>query len=257
MAVHALAHAAFADRRDEARDIILPDEIVQVVVGLQDDAAAASAIAAARAALGDVSLAMERDTAFAAVPRLRVNFYFVNEHDVVAPTKKARPKPRLEIGWRKLILRGGGFRHNDIHAAAVLVELHLAVGEREQRPVAAGADIFARDKFAAALADDDAARADDLPAKFFYAQPFADAVATVANATLTFFMCHKPEKLTVNSLDFDDRQFLTMSDGFVITLAAFHLEREFLLAADVFDHVGLDASRRSRWACPRRACRRD
>jgi hypothetical protein len=31
---------------------------------------------------------MERDTAFAAVPRLRVNFYFVNEHDAVAPTKK-------------------------------------------------------------------------------------------------------------------------------------------------------------------------
>ena len=27
-----------------------------------------------------VSLAMERDAAFAAVPRLRVNFYFVNEH---------------------------------------------------------------------------------------------------------------------------------------------------------------------------------
>jgi hypothetical protein len=24
---------------------------------------------------------MERDTAFAAVPRLRVNFYFVNEHE--------------------------------------------------------------------------------------------------------------------------------------------------------------------------------
>jgi hypothetical protein len=24
---------------------------------------------------------MERDAAFAAVPRLRVNFYFVNEHD--------------------------------------------------------------------------------------------------------------------------------------------------------------------------------
>jgi hypothetical protein len=24
---------------------------------------------------------MERDTAFAAVPRLRVNFYFINEHD--------------------------------------------------------------------------------------------------------------------------------------------------------------------------------
>ena len=80
MAVHALALAAFADRRDEARDVILADEIVQVVVGLQNHAAAASAVAAARAALGDVSLAVERDTAFAAVSRLRVNFYFVNEH---------------------------------------------------------------------------------------------------------------------------------------------------------------------------------
>src|SRR5450631_1501279 len=108
MTIHALAHAAFTGRRDEARDVILPDEIVQVVVGLEDDAAAASAVAAARAALGDVSLAMERDTALAAVPRLRVNFYFVNEHDAVAPTKKARPKPRLEIGWRKLVFRGGG-----------------------------------------------------------------------------------------------------------------------------------------------------
>jgi hypothetical protein len=83
--VHALAHARVAARRDEARDVILADEIVEVVVGLQDDAAAASAVAAARAALGDVSLAMERDTAFAAVPRLRVNFYFVNEHEIILP----------------------------------------------------------------------------------------------------------------------------------------------------------------------------
>src|SRR5271169_6828660 len=135
--------------------------------------------------------------------------------------KKARPKPRLEIGWRKSVFRGGGLRHH-VHAAAVLVELHLAVGEREQRPVAAGADVFARDKFAAALADDDAARADDRAAKFFYAQPLADAVAAVLDATLTFFMCHKPEKLTFDLLDFDDRQFLTMPDGFVITLTAFH-----------------------------------
>ena len=55
-------------RRDEARDVILADEIVQVVVGLQNHAAAPSAVAAARPALGDVSLAMERDAAFAAVP---------------------------------------------------------------------------------------------------------------------------------------------------------------------------------------------
>ncbi len=87
VAVHALAHARVAARRDEARDVILPDEIVEVVVGLQDHAAAASAVAAARAALGDVGLAMERDAAFAAVPRLRVNFYFVNEHDCFFQTE--------------------------------------------------------------------------------------------------------------------------------------------------------------------------
>jgi hypothetical protein len=174
------------------------------------------------------------------VAGLCVNFYFVDEHDLIAPTKKARPKPRLEIGWRKLVFRSGGNLRDDIHAAAVLVELHLAVGECEQRPVTAGADILARDKFAATLTDDDAARADNRAAKFFYAEPFADAVATVANTSLTFFMCHKPEKLTFDFFDFDDRQFLTVTDGFVITFAALHLESQFLVATFVFDHVGND-----------------
>ena len=64
----------------------------------------------------------------------------------------------------------------------VLVEQHCAVGEREQRPVATNADVLAGDEFAAALADDDAARRDDLPAKFFHAEPFADAVAPVPDA---------------------------------------------------------------------------
>src|SRR5882724_7462546 len=80
MTVHALAHAAVTGFGDEARDVILLDEIVEVVVGLEDDAAAASAVATAGAALGDVSLAMERDTAFAAVAGLGVNFNFVDEH---------------------------------------------------------------------------------------------------------------------------------------------------------------------------------
>ena len=47
----------------------------------KDHAAAASAVAAAGPALGHERLAMERDTAFAAVPRPRVNFDFVNEHE--------------------------------------------------------------------------------------------------------------------------------------------------------------------------------
>ena len=143
----------------------------------------------------------------------------------------------MKFCFRNLILRGGGFGH-DVHAAAVLVELHLAVHERKERPIAARADIFARDELAAALAHDDAARADDLAAKFFHAKPFADAVAPVADAALTFFMCHKV--LSVDRRDFHHSQFLTMTDGLVITFAAFHLEREFLFAALVLDDIRHD-----------------
>ena len=80
MAVHTLAHARLAVPGDEPRDIVLRDEIVEVVVRLQRHVAAAPAVAAAGPALGDVGLAMEGDAALAAVPRLRVNFYLVDEH---------------------------------------------------------------------------------------------------------------------------------------------------------------------------------
>ncbi len=78
--VHALAKARFPDLGDEARDIILRDQVVEVVVSLQDHAAAAPAVAAAGPALGNVSLTMESNTALAAVSRPRVNFDFVDEH---------------------------------------------------------------------------------------------------------------------------------------------------------------------------------
>ncbi len=70
----------FAVLRDELRLIILGDEVVQVVVGFEDDIAAAPAVAAAGAALGAILLALERHAAFAAVAGSRVNFDFVNEH---------------------------------------------------------------------------------------------------------------------------------------------------------------------------------
>jgi hypothetical protein len=44
-----------------------------------------------------------------------------------------------------------------------LIERHFAVNEREQSPIAARADVVARHELGPALADDDAARADDLP----------------------------------------------------------------------------------------------
>jgi hypothetical protein len=104
--------------------------------------------------------------------------------------KKARRVASPEILLRRLILRHCGTRH-DVDATTALVKFHMAIFEGEQGPVATGADIDAGQKLGPALADDDAAGMDKFPAVFFYAQPFADAVATVFDAALTFLMCHK------------------------------------------------------------------
>jgi hypothetical protein len=88
-----------------------------------------------------------------------------------------------------LVLGVGAGNHVD--AAASLVEEDLPIGEREEGPIAASADVLARDEFRTALTDDDAAGGDELAAKFLDAKPFADAVAAVANAALTFLVSHK------------------------------------------------------------------
>ena len=88
-----------------------------------------------------------------------------------------------------LVRRGHRFRH-DIDALAVLVETHPAVLQREERPIAPGTDIGAGNKFRSALPDKDARGGDEFPAKRLDPQPLADAVASVADAALTFLVCH-------------------------------------------------------------------
>ncbi len=158
------------------------------------------------------------------------------------PIKKARLLASPLKSLMKDLIRGDGFSH-DVDAAAVFIEQHFAVLEGEQCPIAADADVFACGKFTAALTDDDAAGGDEFATERFNAKPFADAVASVANAALTFFMCHKFLKLglKLNFFDLDDRQFLAVADGLVIALAAFHLESEFLFAALVFHDISDDA----------------
>jgi len=80
---------------------------------------------------------------------------------------------------------------DDIDPMSVLVERHLAINECEESPIAAGANILAGDELGAALPNEDAASGDELSAKPFYSESLADAVATVADAALTFLMCHK------------------------------------------------------------------
>jgi len=78
----------------------------------------------------------------------------------------------------------------DVDPSSAAIEADATVDERENRIIAAEADIFARQKFRAALADNDVAGDHGLAAEPFYTEPFADAVPAILNATLSFFMSH-------------------------------------------------------------------
>jgi hypothetical protein len=186
----------------------LGDQIVEIVVRLQNNIPAASAIAAARPAFGTVLLTLESDTTFSAMAGTGVYFDLVDEH-----FSKRQPEPELE-SFRfsnqshvprnkkgearhlalKILLRqsvsGSRIRYH-INAAAPFIKHHFAIRERKQGPVTTGTHILTRDKFRSALADKDASRRDELTAKSFYSQTLADAVASVPNTALTFLMCHK------------------------------------------------------------------
>jgi hypothetical protein len=150
----------------------LRHEIVQIVVGLENDAAAAPAIAAAGTSLGAIGLAQEGDASLAAVAGPGIDFYFIDK------------QKKSVLGQFRLWLRF------HVDAAALFIEQNPSIRQGEERPIAPGADVLAGDKLGAALADQDAAGGDQLTAKFFDAEAFADAVASVAHTALTFLMCH-------------------------------------------------------------------
>jgi hypothetical protein len=184
------------------------------MIGFQDHIAPTTAIAATRTSLGPVLLALERDAPFAAVAGSGINLNLIDEHKnkflrgehlfsgvaaglqlpVTMPHKKgeARASPCNRFGTGSAL----GFHRRfglDIHPVAIPIKTDFAIGQRKQRPIPARADILAGDKFGSPLANQDAARCDELAAIPLYAQPLADAVAPIADAALTFLMCHKTE----------------------------------------------------------------
>src|SRR5688572_11338388 len=83
------------------------------------------------------------------------------------------------------------------HVSLASLELDLAVLQREDRVIAAQADIEAGMELGASLADDDGAGGDELPAVDFDSSVLCIAVATVLGGALTLLMCHvSPSKLT-------------------------------------------------------------
>jgi hypothetical protein len=78
----------------------------------------------------------------------------------------------------------------DVDPSPAAVEADVAVNQREDGVIAAKADVLSGKKLCSALADDDIAGHDQLAAESFYTKPFADAVAAILNAALSFFVCH-------------------------------------------------------------------
>src|SRR5256885_11607182 len=132
----------------------------------------------------------------------------------------------------------------DVHAATSAIEPNVAVDERENRVIAAEPNIFAGLKFRAALANDNVAGDDHLATEFFHAEPFANAIAAVLNAALSFFMCHGLRFFRFgtarDAFDFQPRQFAAMTDGPVITFAAPVFECDDFLVFALLDYFGRD-----------------
>ena len=70
------------------------------------------------------------------------------------------------------------------------IETHAPINQSENCVITPEPNVFARQKFCAALTYNDVARHNRLAAEFFHTQPFADAVAPVLNAALSFLMSH-------------------------------------------------------------------
>jgi hypothetical protein len=91
-------------------------------------------------------------------------------------------------------LRGAGLLRGvnaDLEARPILVlELHESIDERVDREIGSEADVAARVPLGAALAHDDVAGDDFLPAELLHAAVLRIAVASVSGRTDALFMCH-------------------------------------------------------------------
>jgi len=70
------------------------------------------------------------------------------------------------------------------------IETHVSINQSENRVITPEPDVLSRQEFCATLTHYDVASHNQLAAEFFDTQAFADAVAPVFYAALSFFMSH-------------------------------------------------------------------
>src|SRR5438045_1416478 len=77
-----------------------------------------------------------------------------------------------------------------IHPPSAAIEAHVPVYQSENCVIATEPNVSSGQKFCAALTHNDIAGYNRFAAEFFDTQAFADAVASVFNTALSFFMSH-------------------------------------------------------------------
>ena len=83
----------------------------------------------------------------------------------------------------------------DIDSSPTAIKPDAAVNQRENCVIATESDVFSGQKFRAALAHNDVPGQDRFAAESFYTKPFANAVAAILNAALSFFVSHRKKSL--------------------------------------------------------------
>src|SRR5262249_18007043 len=78
----------------------------------------------------------------------------------------------------------------DIHPPPPPIKAHATVNQSKNCVIPTEPAVFSRQKIFPPLAHDDVAGPNRPAAQSFHAQPFANAIATVLDAALSFFMSH-------------------------------------------------------------------
>src|SRR5450756_1544774 len=112
------------------------------------------------------------------------------EHPVSILTRRGGAPHRCAPSSKRLCRSGLGENDVDALAATTGAELHRTWSQREQRVIAAAADVQARVEVGAALANDDLAGRHDLTTEALHAETLSVRVTTVARGARALLVCH-------------------------------------------------------------------
>jgi len=137
-----------------------------------------------------------------------------------------------DFAWKKLISRSNHWL--DVHTATAAVKLDVTVNKCPDRVIAAEANIATRSELGTTLAKDDVTGDDGLAAKFFHTETLADAVASVFDTALSFFMGHEI-LLGGDGFDFETGKLAAMTDGAVVALTSAEFESDHFVILKLID----------------------